>query len=356
MVAKHLHRRGTAQSALGCYVSVTPLSVSLCLSVSMFLVSSCSAHTPWLFSCSYFDCSCGQPPGDAFSNPEAVSRFAADAQAAFDRALAMIAAAGKWASAWNSEGSGTSADPVWKGLTRENCQISMDSWMKIGAQAHLSLQALAVPFFAKGHNPFKPPGPPPPPPPPQPLPGCRDFAVKDNFCAHPEGTPMLLTRLHTSQITCCRECMARTDCDSWILDSRNASVCACMLFAGQVSHLGTVATGCTTGWSGNRTLAKILPSQPSPPPPQPFFSQNNTLAGFIIARGIGGGLLELPVCGAFESMADYDLSNPLLRVDLGTPLGPGRQNQNGEFSREFSKATVSLSCTTWTSSFKLKPR
>ena len=63
-------------------------------------------HNP-LIDAIYFDCCCGSPPGDAFlDNPAAVARYAADAQAAFDRALAMIAAAGKWASAWNPEGMG----------------------------------------------------------------------------------------------------------------------------------------------------------------------------------------------------------------------------------------------------------
>ena len=108
----------------------------------------------------YFDCCCGSPPGDAFANdPAAVARFAADAQAAFDRAIVMIAAAGKWASAWNSEGRGTSDDPVWKGITRGSCEAMMESWMEIGANGKLTLQALAVAFFATGHNPFKPPPP-----------------------------------------------------------------------------------------------------------------------------------------------------------------------------------------------------
>ena len=108
----------------------------------------------------YFDCCCGSPPGDAFaSNPAAVARFAADAQAAFDRATAMIAAAGKWASAWDSEGRGTATDPVWKGITRGSCEAMMESWMEIGANGKLTLQALAVAFFATGHNPFKPPPP-----------------------------------------------------------------------------------------------------------------------------------------------------------------------------------------------------
>ena len=309
----------------------------------------------------YFDCSCGQPPGDAFLNsPATVSRFAADAQAAFDRALAMIKAAGKWASAWNSEGMGTSIDPVWKGITPDSCHVAMDSWLTIGANDDLALQTLAVAFFAKGHNPFKPsapPGPPAPPAPPQPLPGCS-YTVTDGFCARAPGSTVLSTRLHTSQLTCCKLCMANPACKSWTLDSRNASRCACYLqaFVNKPSQ-GTNASGCTSGVPPPppAVQAAVAPLTSAPQlPPQPYFSQNNTLAAFLIARGAGGGFLELPVCGAFESMADYDLSNPLLQQDLGTPMGAGRRTAKGVYTREFSKATVSLSCETWSSVFEMK--
>ena len=152
----------------------------------------------------------------------------------------------------------------------------MDSWLKIGANENLSLQALAVAFFADGHNPFKPPapGPPPgptppgptpppvPPPPPQPLPDCN-FTVKESFCARSEGTPVLSTRLHTSQITCCRLCMANPACKSWTLDSTNASACACYLQAiVNDPSKGHAATGCTSG-------VPPPPPAPAPPPPPP---------------------------------------------------------------------------------------
>ena len=85
-----------------------------------------------------------------------------------------------------------------------------------------------------------------------------------------------------------------------------------------------------------------------------YLTGRSLLSAFVIARGGGGGFLELPVCGAFESMADYDLSNPLLDADLGAPLGVGKRTSEGLYTREFAKATVSLSCETWSSTFKLK--
>lgn len=193
----------------------------------------------------YFDCCCGSPPADVFANnPRAVAQYKADAQAAFDRALAMIAAAGKWASAWNAEG-GNGANPAYKGITQEGCKEVLDSWLEIGANENVALQALAIPFFANGHNPFKP------------------------------------------------------------------------------------------------TSASE-------------FSQNNTIAAFLIARG-ASAMLELPVSGAFESMALYNLSNPLLKVDFGTPLGPGKNTSAGKYTREYTKATISLDCESWSSAFIMKP-
>ena len=245
---------------------------------------------------------------------------------------------------------GTATDPSWKGITQESCSVMIDSWIKIGGNPNFALQGLAVPFFAKGHNPFKPPGPPGPPPPPTPLPGCN-FALRQNFCARATGSPVISSRLHTSPITCCRLCMADPACKSWTLDATNSS-CVCYLQSiVDDPDKGHAAVGCISG---------VPPPPPQMPPPalgdtgEPFFSQNNTLAAFLIARGEGGGILELPVCGAFESMADYDLSNPLLNVDFGTPLGPGKELSSGRYTREFTKATISLDCGSWSSTFTMK--
>ena len=50
----------------------------------------------------YFDCCCGAVPGVSKAQQ---SQFQANSQKAFDRALALIKGANKWASAWNSDGS-----------------------------------------------------------------------------------------------------------------------------------------------------------------------------------------------------------------------------------------------------------
>lgn len=73
----------------------------------------------------------------------------------------------------------------------------------------------------------------------------------------------------------------------------------------------------------------------------------------MISRG-SSAVLELPVCGAYEAMADYDLSNPLLNADFGAPLGPGKETAPGQYAREYSKATISLDCGSWTSTFVMK--
>ena len=321
----------------------------------------------------YFDCSCGSPPGDAFAgNPAAVARFEADAQAAFDRAVTEAAAAGKWASAWNSEGGGSPVDPPWKGITQGNCAPMMDSWLQIGADRNLALQPLGVPFFANGRNPF-PPGPPPPPP-PVPVPGCSKFTLKQNFCARAPGSPVISARLHTSPVTCCKLCMADPTCRSWTLDATNASLCVC--------YLQTIVNDPDQGHSAVGCISGIPPPPPSLPPPrrlsakardawwqdpepaasgrdlvataEPYFSQNNTIAAFLIAVGQGGGFIELPVCGAFEAMNDYNLSNPLLGYDFGAPIGPGRADATGRYSREYQHATIRLDCTSWKSTFDFR--
>ena len=94
--------------------------------------------------------------------------------------------------------------------------------------------------------------------PPRSLPSCN-LTVKSNFCARAEGSPVVLSRLHTSPTTCCRLCMAQRGCKSWTLDATNASVCVCYLqtFVNDPDK-GHAAVGCTSG----------VPSpRPSPPIP-----------------------------------------------------------------------------------------
>jgi len=78
--------------------------------------------------------------------------------------------------------------------------------------------------------------------------------------------------------------------------------------------------------------------------------QNNTIAAFMIARG-ATAMLELPVGGAYENMRMYDVDAPILQADWGPPLGVGKEEAPGVFTREFASATLSLDCNSWTSTF-----
>ena len=60
------------------------------------------------------------------------------------------------------------------------------------------------------------------------------------------------------------------------------------------------------------------------------------------------------MCGALQSMADYDLSNPLLSTDFGTPLESGKETASRHYRREFTKATTTLDCGIWRSTFVMK--
>ena len=66
-------------------------------------------------------------------------------------------------------------------------------------------------------------------------------------------------------------------------------------------------------------------------------------------------MLELPVGGAYENMAMYDVDSPLLQLDFGAAVGPATQPSPGVWAREYERATVHLNCTDWTSAFLLKP-
>jgi hypothetical protein len=186
-----------------------------------------------LFDGVYFDCSCGSPPGVKSADAD---QFQADAQIAFDRALAIIKAAGKWSSAWNSNGA----------INKGNCKDMVQSWMKIGSNTSLSLQVLGEAFRKKNE------------------------ALLDNGAS----------------------------------------------------------------------------------PPPSGADANNTIAAFLIARG-RSAMLELPVGGAYENMDKYILS-PLLDADFGEPTGAGHEGAGGVFTREWTKATITLDCNTWTSSIAMR--
>eukprot|EP00041_Stephanoeca_diplocostata_P004427 m.45041 g.45041 ORF g.45041 m.45041 type:complete len:378 (-) comp15108_c0_seq6:120-1253(-) len=94
-----------------------------------------------LFDGVYFDCSCGSPPNIPSADAD---KFQANAQVAFDRALALIKSKGKWASAWNDDGS----------ITPATCADQMRSWMATGRNSSLSLQILGD-AFGPHWNPIK---------------------------------------------------------------------------------------------------------------------------------------------------------------------------------------------------------
>ena len=53
-------------------------------------------------------------------------------------------------------------------------------------------------------------------------------------------------------------------------------------------------------------------------------------------------------------MALYDVGAPVLQLDFGAALGAAKEATSGVFTREFQRATVTLNCGTWASTFALK--
>lgn len=161
---------------------------------------------------------------------------------------------------------------------------------------------------------------------------------------------------------CCAACKDNPRCEAFVMGPCRhgdpgcaAGAPSCFLvdgFAG-LRPSADRATGCIRG-------------APAPPaPPSPSVDINNTVAAFLIARG-PSAMLELPVLGAYEDMTNYVLS-PLLDMDYGIPLGPGRklggnggiQGASGQgggsvFTREYTRASVTLNCSDWTSVIRLK--
>ena len=68
----------------------------------------------------------------------------ADAQAAFDRALKLIASKGKWASAWNNDGQSLfpkqGLQPDAKDYSRDSCSSLMKEWIRLGHRTSITLQ------------------------------------------------------------------------------------------------------------------------------------------------------------------------------------------------------------------------
>ena len=56
----------------------------------------------------------------------------------------------------------------------------------------------------------------------------------------------------------------------------------------------------------------------------------------------------------YSSPLKYSYDIPELMVDYGVPLAPYSETSPGVFTREWSKATISMDCNTYTPSFSMK--
>ena len=90
----------------------------------------------------YFDSApVAGPPQDGKGQGGGPGR--ADAQAAFDRALALIASKGKWASAWSNDGQSLfpkGLQPDSKDYSRDSCSSLVRQWIQIGHHTAHTLQ------------------------------------------------------------------------------------------------------------------------------------------------------------------------------------------------------------------------
>ncbi len=93
----------------------------------------------------YFDSApVAGPPDDGRGQGGGPGR--ADAQAAFDRALALIAAHGKWATAWNNDGQSlfpTGLKPDAPDYSLDSCSSLMRQWIRLGRSKEHTLQLQA---------------------------------------------------------------------------------------------------------------------------------------------------------------------------------------------------------------------
>ena len=72
----------------------------------------------------------------------------------------------------------------------------------------------------------------------------------------------------------------------------------------------------------------------------------------MVARG-RSALLQLHVHGAYAWASDDDFP-PVLQLDFGAALSEAATVKGSVYTREYERATVSLDCNTWSSSFELK--
>ena len=121
--------------------------------------------------------------------------------------------------------------------------------------------------------------------------------------------PLIVTENETE---CCRQCKANTKCEAFVMGAGgcnkvlhpecNNSQMHCFLvggFHGLHPSVGRKA-GCV------RTRRSIDKEDQEAPEEEPYFSQNNTIAAFLIARGTSA-VLELPVSSSGLAAGNLDI-------------------------------------------------
>jgi len=143
----------------------------------------------------YFDCSCGDPPGDNLDQ----DTMQADAQVAFDMALDLAARQGKWLSDWNNDGN----------LGKPQCRETILRWLELGSRPNRTLQIGSWAFRGKGSWPgfcgSKPLS-------------CNELTVdhdliSDGLLEDPFPT--------TDRDECCARCEANGGCEAFIMGPSN---------------------------------------------------------------------------------------------------------------------------------------
>jgi hypothetical protein len=105
----------------------------------------------------------------------------------------------------------------------------------------------------------------------------------------------------------------------------------------------------------SNTLQILAPgfsnTKPHAKGPSDTRAQNNTIAAFLVARGMNAVLSFLPNENGWSLAGDYGWS-PLFDLDWGKPLGIAIEDPPNVFTRKYSKISpVVLNCNDLTSTF-----
>jgi hypothetical protein len=220
----------------------------------------------------YFDCSCGKVPG--VPDPD-VPKFSADAQAAFDRALAFIKSKNKWASAWNSDGA----------ISQRNCASTMNHWMQKGANDNLTLQILGQAFRKHSTE--------------IPSPDAASASTLSDSMGPACGTCEVTAGMdaisagiiadpipNASTTSCCAACKANPRCEAFITGPCSSSDPVCKHWPDPTVSTCFLVHG-YKGLKPNKDRATGCVRKPPSPAPSPTADaeRNVTVAAFLIARG-----------------------------------------------------------------------